>query len=167
MSILSFVYNGLIRKKDFKLSYDVDYIDGKEIPQLVLTEDYTISNLHKGTVHVKSGTLTIRGELQGTLDVQNGSKVIIFGKQNGTVSIDDNGEIIIYGEINGTTSISYGSVVTIEEGGKLAGSLTNNGKLIIRGIFGGSQSGNGKIIIEGCGRIKQPIIKDGIYYYEW
>lgn len=149
------------------MKYGVDYIDGQELPQLVVTEDYIIQDKHIGTVHVESGTLTIKGELNGTLDVQEGSKIVIFGEQHGTVSIDSGAEVIIYGEIHGTTTINYESVVIVEESGKLAGTLENNGKLIIRGVFGGVQSGNGEIVLEGHGQIKQPIIRDGINYYQW
>lgn len=50
------------------MEYGCDYIDGVEIPQMVITDDYTIQDEHRGTVHVEN-ILTIRGVLQGTLDV--------------------------------------------------------------------------------------------------
>lgn len=149
------------------MKYGVDYIDGVEVPQLVVTEDFIIQGMHNGTVHVESGVLTIQGELHGTLHVQNGTKVVIIGKQHGTVSVDSEAIVIVYGELHGTTTIDYGSIVIVEEGGKLAGSLINNGQLIVRGVFGGAQSGNGKLILEGNGHIKQPVIKNGISFYKW
>ncbi|AKA72048.1 hypothetical protein [Clostridium scatologenes] len=149
------------------MKYGVDYIDGVEVPQLIVTDDFTIQGQHEGTVHVESGILTIQGQLDGTLDVQKGVKVFIIGKQNGTVSIESGAEVTVYGELNGTTTIDYGSAVIVEKGGKLAGNLNNNGQLIIRGVFGGAQSGNGKFIIEEGGQIKRPVIKNGISYYQW
>ena len=101
------------------MKYGVDYIDGVEIPQLVVTEDFIIQGKHRGTVHIESGTLTIQGELHGTLDVQKGTKVVIIGEQHGTVSISSGAEVIVYGELHGTTTIDYGSIVIVEEGGKL------------------------------------------------
>lgn len=150
-----------------ELKYGVDYIDGVEVPQLVITEDFVIKGEYRGTVHVESGTLTIQGELYGTLDIQKGAKVIISGEQHGTVSVASGAEVIVYGELHGTTIINCESVVIVEEGGKLAGTLKNEGQLIIRGVFGGAQSGNGKLVLEENGQIKQPIIKNGISYYKW
>jgi len=57
--------------------------------------------------------------------------------------------------------------LVIEETGKLAGTLNNNGKVILRGVFGGARSGNGEFIVEGNGYIKQPVVRDGVSYYQW
>ena len=84
-----------------------------------------------------------------------------------TVSVENNAEVIIVGELHGTTNVcNYGTVI-IEKHGKLAGTLSNNGVVIVRGVFGGAQSGNGELILEGNGYIKQATIKDEINYYEW
>lgn len=138
-----------------------------KVPQMVIENDFTIQGKHNGTIHVENGTLTIQGELYGTLDVQTGAKAIIIGKQHGTVSVENNAEVIIVGELHGTTNVcNYGTVI-IEKHGKLAGTLSNNGVVIVRGVFGGAQSGNGELILEGNGYIKQATIKDEINYYEW
>lgn len=147
--------------------YEYDYIDGKKVQQLIITSDYNLIGKHNGTIHVENGTLTISGELRGTLDVQSSAKVIINGKQNGTISLEPGALVIVYGEINGTTSLDRNSNLVIEAGGKLAGTLANNGTVILRGIFGGARSGQGELILEGNGSIKRPIIKDGISYYQW
>lgn len=149
------------------MKYGFDYIDGRNIPQTVIEDDFTIQGKHNGTVHVKNGTLTIQGELHGTLDVQSSAKVIIIGKQHGTVSVDNDAEVIVVGELHGTTAVSAYGTVIIEAHGKLAGTLHNNGTVIVRGVFGGSQSGQGELILEENGYIKQPTIKNGISYYEW
>jgi hypothetical protein len=148
------------------MSYGYDIIDGIEVPQMVVTKDTIINGTHNGTVHVEQGTLTIIGELDGTLDVQNSAKVVIKGKQNGTVSVNDASTVIVIGELNGTTTVSSGGSVCVEESGKMAGTLTNYGAVIVRGVFGGAQSGH-DVILEGNGYIKQPIIEDGISYYNW
>jgi len=147
--------------------YEMDYIDGKRIEPLVITTDYNLIGEHTGTIHVENGTFTINGKLYGTLDIQNNTKVIIFGKQQGTVSLGNNALLVIHGELYGTTNLDYNSTVIVEEGGKLTGTLANNGTVIVKGVFGGAKSGNGKISVEGNGYIKQPITKDGVSYYQW
>lgn len=149
------------------MEYGFDYIDGVETPQMVITDDYTIQDEHRGTVHVEKGILTIRGVLQGTLDVQKGTSVVIIGKQHGTVSVNDNAKVTIMGELHGTTNVSDDGTVIVEKTGKLAGALHNNGTVIIRGVYGGSQSGSGELILEDNGYIKQPTIRNGVNYYEW
>jgi hypothetical protein len=37
----------------------------------------------------------------------------------------------------------------------------------VRGVFGGARSGDGELILEGAGYIKEPVIRDGVHYYEW
>ena len=147
--------------------YAYDYIDGKHVPPLVITQDTTINGTHNGSVHLENGCLTITGTLNGSLNVQSNTKAIIFGTQNGSVSIDDNALIVVNGSLNGSTHISKYATVVVEKDGKLAGSLSNNGKLIIRGVFGGSKSGHGEVILEGNGYIKQPTIKNDASSYEW
>lgn len=148
------------------MEYDYDYIDGIKVSPMVVKNDTILQGERNGSVHVESGTLTIKGLLNGTLDVQNGAKVIIAGKQNGTVLVANNSEILILGELFGTTVVSEYGTIIIETHGKLAGTLNNNGTVIIRGVFGGAQSGQGKIVFEKNGYIKQPIIKNGINCYE-
>ena len=46
------------------------------------------------------------------------------------------------------------------------GSLNNQGTTIVRGIYGGSYEGN-SIILEDSGYIKNPIVKNGVNYYEF
>lgn len=149
------------------MKYGFDCIDGRDVPQTVIEDDFTIQGKHDGTVHVENGTLTIQGELHGTLDVQSGAKAIIIGKQYGTVSVANNAEIVIFGELHGTTNVSVHGTAVVEAHGKLAGTLSNNGTVIVRGVFGGAQSGHGELILEENGYIKQPVIKNGMNYYEW
>ena len=144
-----------------------DIMDGIKVPQLVLREDTLIDQVHKGTVIVESGTLTLRGTIKGTLSVSPGASAIIYGKQSGTVSVSAGALVIVHGKISGSVSLSHGSKLIIEEGGALAGSLTNNGMLILRGVFGGASSGNGSLVIEGNGFEKTPDIRDGVHYYTW
>ena len=149
------------------MEYGFDYIDGVEVPQMVVKNDFAIQGSHSGTVHVENGTLTIYGELHGTLDVQRAASVIIIGKQHGTVSVKNNAKVTVIGELHGTTNVESLGTIVVEETGKLAGTLCNNGIVIVRGVFGGAQSGNGDLILEGNGYIKQPTIKNGMNYFEW
>lgn len=83
------------------------------------------------------------------------------------MSVEDAARVIIYGELNGTTSIMPGGQITVEQSGKLAGTCNNEGTVVIAGVFGGAQSGSGRWVLEETGRIKQPQIKNGAYYYKW
>ncbi len=150
-----------------KDSYDYDIIDGKSVPPIVITNDHIIRDTHRGTVHVEAGTLQLDGVIQGTLDVQSDAQVIISGKQKGTVSVAARATVRVKGAIEGTTTIHQGGCIIIEDSGKLAGTLANDGIFILRGVFGGARSGDGDFRIEGNGYIKKPVIRDGVYYYEW
>lgn len=150
-----------------KHSYEYDEIDGRLVPPLVITSDYILKGTHQGTVHVESGTLHLRGILQGTLDVQSGANAVITGEQQGTVAIASGANVAVLGAIQGTTSLERGANLVIEDSGKLAGTLANDGLVVLRGVFGGARSGSGQLRIEGKGYIKKPVVRDGIHYYEW
>lgn len=148
--------------------YGYDIINGEKVPQLVVTDDYEIFGKHSGTVHVENGTLFISGKLSGTLIVYEGASAIINigGKQSGTVSLYEGAIVQIKGNLSGTTSIPLGAKIVIEESARMVGTTTNNGLVVIRGVFAGATSGNGEFIIEGNGYIKEPTIRNGIHYYE-
>lgn len=147
--------------------YGFDIINGEEVPQLVITENYEIIGKHLGTVHVEKGTLFIKGELSGTLVIYEGASVVINtgGKQSGTVSVYEGATIQIKGKLSGTSTIHSGAEIIIGENAEMTGTTTNNGLIIIRGVFSGATSGNGEFRVEGNGYIKEPTIRDGVYYY--
>src|SRR5690349_5609103 len=118
-----------------------DIIHGRRVPQTVISTDHEISGTHVGTVHVEAGRLTLAGVIQGTLNVHSGASALIQGNQHGTVSVDDGAEVIVTGAINGTTSVHHGGRLVVERDGRLAGTLSNEGTVIIRGVFGGASSG--------------------------
>ena len=147
--------------------YNHDWIDGRQVPPLVIHENYVLNYAHAGSVHVESGRFKLAGVLQGSLDIQSGVSAIITGTQQGSVSIASGSVVTVYGAIEGSTNVESGGTLIIEEGGKLSGSLANHGKVILRGLFGGNNIGAGELKIEDKGRIIQPIVKDGINYYEF
>lgn len=149
-------------------NYPDDLIDGRRAPPKVITSDETISGEHKGTVHVEAGHLTLTGRIAGTLILHPGSRATITGKQNGTLQLSSGVTCTVTGEINGTTNVERDATVIIEAGGKLAGTLANDGLVVVRGVFGGAQSGRGELRIEDQGNIKKPKqISEGVYVYEW
>lgn len=150
-----------------KHKYEHDNINGQLVPPLVISDDYVLTGIHPGTVHVEAGTLRIQGTLQGTLDVQSNANAIVIGKQQGTVAIAPNATVIVEGELQGTACVDRGATLVVEPSGKLAGTLSNDGLIILRGVFGGAQSGAGELRLEGGGYIKQPVLRNGISYYEW
>lgn len=147
--------------------YEMDYIDGRKVPPMVINEDYVLVGEHSGTIHVEEGTLVIQGKNSGTLDVQAGTKVEVLGEQSGSTYIAAGAEVVVRGIMSGSTTISSGSSIIVEEKGRLSGSLRNEGTLIIRGVFGGARSGDGEIIIEDNGYIKEPVTRNGMTYYQW
>jgi hypothetical protein len=144
-----------------------DHLHGRLVPQTIIDTDHTLSGTHHGTVTVKSGNFRLLGALNGTLVIEDGVSAEIRGAQNGTVSIGRGARVVIFGAINGTVDVAESAIVTIEQGGRLAGCLENDGLVIVRGVFGGPQSGSGELRLEGGGRIKQPVVRDGVSYYEW
>ncbi|MCJ8293112.1 MAG: hypothetical protein MJK15_01780 [Colwellia sp.] len=142
-----------------------DYINGEKVPQTFIHEDYELVGTHNGTVNVESGKFILHGKLQGTLCLNSNEPTEIYGEQQGTVSLSGNSHVFVNGTIQGTTTIPYGATLIIESTGKLQGTLSNDGTVILRGVFGGVTSGTGQIITEGNGYIKEPVVRNGINYY--
>jgi cytoskeletal protein CcmA (bactofilin family) len=147
--------------------YGFDIMDGREVPRLVVTGDYTLSRTHQGGVHVESGQFRLEGTLQGSLDLQCGAAALIRGTQQGSVAVAEGAIAVVTGAIQGSVHVYSGGTVIIEGTGRLAGSLSNDGEVVVRGVFGGSYSGDGQLRLEGDGHIKQPRVRDGVSYYEW
>lgn len=147
--------------------YGFDIMDGQEVPRLVISGDYILSGTHQGGVHVEAGQFRLDGSLQGSLDLQTGVNASICGSQQGSVSIAAGAVLTVTGAIQGSTHVERGGHVIIEPSGRLAGSLTNYGEVVVRGVFGGSYTGDGDMRLEGDGYIKQPVVRDGASYYEW
>ncbi len=146
-------------------SYDI--IDGVKTPPTIINDDFELTEIHKGSVNVKAGKFKLLGVLQGSLAIHSNELAEISGTQQGSVHIARNCRVTISGKIQGSVNLEQGAILVIEESGKLAGSLHNNGKVILEGVFGGAQSGAGEIIIQGNGYIKEPRIENGAHYYEW
>lgn len=147
--------------------YPNDIIDGHEVPPLVITSDHVLTGVHDGTVHVGDGHFELRGRLQGTLVLHPGVRATISGTQAGTVNVGQGVELVVTGAIEGTANLQGGALLVVEARGKLAGTLRNDGRVVVRGVFGGARSGLGEFVFEDEGYEKQPTIRDGIRYYNW
>lgn len=147
--------------------YSNDIIDGRELPPLVITGDQVLAGVHIGTVHVQAGALNLVGTIRGTLILHPRTRAVISGTQAGTISIGAGSTVIVTGAIEGTTHVEPHSTVVIEPGAKLAGSLHNDGLVVLRGVFGGARSGAGELRIEDQGRIKMPRVEGNVHYYDW
>lgn len=144
-----------------------DIIDGKRVPGKILTENQTLLGTHQGSITVRNCTLVISGALHGSLSVEGGGNVLIEGTHKGSTSVSEKSLIKIFGKCQGSMNIGPFSQVVIQPSGMLQGSINNNGKMIIRGVFGGACSGRGETSVEGNGYIKQPRIENGVHYYDW
>lgn len=148
-------------------NYPNDIINGEEVPQLVITSDQDLMGVHHGTIQVESGHLHIQGENHGTLTLHPGSAATISGEQHGTVSISSGASVTVLGALHGTTDVSPHASLVVEATGKLAGTLSNDGSVVVRGVFGGARSGQGSLRFEGNGYEKAPTVRDGVHFYEW
>lgn len=148
-------------------AYGFDLMNNREVPKLVVSGDYTLAGTHQGSVHVESGKFGLEGTLHGSLDLQSGVTAFIRGTQQGSVSVAEGAVVVVAGAIEGSVHVCPGGAVTIEDTGRLAGSLHNDGEVVVRGVFGGSYLGDGQFRLEGDGYIKRPIVRDGVSYYEW
>ncbi len=147
--------------------YPDDLIGGEIVPPLVIRGNHVISGEHKGTVYVEKGKLVIDGTHNGTLNVMKSACTEINGQQHGRVNIEEDAKVTVCGAIEGTTTLEEGSILVLEEGGRVSGSLFNAGNVVIRGVFGGVINGSGEMKVEDGGQIKKPIVKDGIIFFEW
>jgi hypothetical protein len=43
-------------------------MNGREVPPLVIREDYVLTGIHAGSVYVESGEFTLAGVIQGSLE---------------------------------------------------------------------------------------------------
>ena len=143
--------------------------EGGDTPPLIVSSNQTLSKDFEGSVLVKAGHFVLAKDvtISGNLSVQRGASASIEGTQSGSVDVERGAALEVMGDIEGSVSISEGSSVIIQPSGKLAGSLENDGSLVIRGVFGGSQTGSGKVSLEGHGHIKKPTIEDGMNVYRW
>lgn len=146
--------------------YGVDLFGDEERPRLVIAGDYVLAGCHQGSVHVELGQLSLEGILQGSLDVQTGVAALIHGTVQGSVRVASGSRVVVTGGIEGSTHVESGGFLTIESGGKLAGSLVNYGTVLVRGVFGGASRGH-RVRLEGAGYIKQPVVRNGVSFYEW
>jgi cytoskeletal protein CcmA (bactofilin family) len=144
-----------------------DIIDGKRVPPTVISEDRVMRN-HVGTVRVEGGDFRLVGKLDGSLHLSPGIRATIDGRQHGSVHVASGAEVSVNGHIEGSVHIEHGASVTVQPRGRVAGSLHNEGVLLVRGVFGGSRSGQGEVRLEGAGYIKPPkILADGSHVYHW
>ncbi len=143
-----------------------DIIDGREVPPTIVTKDFTLVGTHKGSIIVEGGTATILGRLEGSFHVDPGLSAIINGTVAGSVHLSQGAKAVVHGAIEGSAHVAHTALLVVEAGGKHAGSLHNDGEVIVRGVFGGSITGRPPIL-EGNGTIKRPRIEDGVAIYEW
>lgn len=142
--------------------------NGEEFEQLVATGNHVMRGTYRGGVCVEEGaTFELLGDLHGSLWVHESAIAVIAGQHHGSVHVDRSALVRLAGKLNGSVHVSAGARVDIEAQGRLAGSIHNDGLIVLRGAFGGTQSGNGDLKLEDGGYIKQPSVRDGIRYYEW
>lgn len=98
----------------------------------------------------------------------SGAALTIYGKLAGSVAIDPGARVSVLGALDGSVQVESGAELTVEEGARLAGSLDNSGRVVVRGVFGGERAGTGQFLLEGKGYVKTPqVTEDGSRIYRW
>ncbi|WP_339304486.1 hypothetical protein NST33_18315 [Paenibacillus sp. FSL L8-0435] len=124
-------------------------INGLEQQPFIIETDTTISSGYKGRLIVKSGTLTLKGEIIGSLEIHNNADATIRGNVIGTIGVFDGGNITIYNSVDGSLKIDSGGKATVESGGRVTGNIVNYGRAVLKGTLHGEQLGSEKVIIKG------------------
>jgi cytoskeletal protein CcmA (bactofilin family) len=146
----------------------VDFINGREVPPTIVVQDHVLCGTHQGSVVVEAGAFHLVGNLQGSLSLKPGVSCLITGAQAGSVHVSARVSVIVRGRIDGPMDVDRGGEVVLERGARFAGSLHNDGLVVVRGVFGGAQSGDGELRLEDGGSIKQPTrIVNGTTVYVW
>ena len=141
--------------------------DKYRAPLVLRGARHSIDGVHLGPVAVVSGCLHLNGTIQGSLSIGVGASAMITGVQHGPVSLAEGALVIVTGAIEGSATVSPGAALKVEASGKLAGTLRNDGMVILRGAFGGARLGDGELRIEPGGRIKEVEIRNGQRVYDW
>jgi hypothetical protein len=144
-----------------------DIIDGRRLPPTVFTEDHVLTGNHRGSVRVDGGALELVGKVQGSLWLATGASVELRGTLEGSAHLASGSTVDVIRAIEGSVHVEPGARVVVESSGRIAGSLHNEGVVIVRGVFGGSRSGAGEFRLEDHGWVKQPRIEDGVPIYDW
>jgi hypothetical protein len=145
--------------------YSGELIGGEIVAPLVVRDRYVITGEHKGTIYVEAGSLRIEGASSGALKIKPGSEVEVCGSHLGPVYIEQGSKVSVTGAMQGTTTVGPGSVLVVEKGGTVDGSLFNHGSVTLRGVFGGVITGGGQVNIDG-GEMKKPVLRDGFIYFQ-
>ena len=138
------------------------------MPPLVVREDHVLVGVHEGSVYVEAGRFELVGVLQGSLHLSGGAPVFITGTHQGSLHVSARSLLTVSGAVQGSTHVESDAEVIVESGGKLAGSLHNDGQVLIRGVFGGTKFGLGSLVFESGGYEKMPTRSgDGTRVYDW
>lgn len=84
---------------------------------------------------------TWSGHTQFAVTVATGATLAISGTHEGSVTIDSLGTVIVTGDIVGPIEIRVAGTLVIEEGGRVAGSISNFGSVTNRGLRAGRVDG--------------------------
>ncbi len=123
---------------------------------LVLDRDHTLTGVHHGGVRVMSGSFVMVGTLHGGLDVRATGTALIVGWHRGVVAVAGGALVIVTGTLDGAVYITQGGRLVVDPGGRLNGSIDNDGLLTVRGTVDGPRSGRGEVRVERGGTLRNP-----------
>lgn len=152
---------------------DIFIADGSERRQdpWVIGEDQQLAGPHSGSICVHDGaefTIGLRAHHSGSLTFRTGSVGRIVGKHSGSLYVANGARVEVSGDQSGSTHVEAGALLSVEQGGKLAGSLYVAGQIENRGVRGGSVSlAGGEIRDLDRGTVKEPTQRNGMTFYQW
>lgn len=131
--------------------------------------DHPLNSLHSyGSVCVHVGArLIVRGVQNGSVSSRPTATGVVRGTVNGSVTVAEGGRVEVVGSINGSVHVEEGGLNHIAPSGKLAGSLHVNGVIENEGVRGGPVTGYGDVRDVGTGRVRQPVVENGVIAYRW
>jgi hypothetical protein len=145
-----------------------DIVDGVEVPRRVVETDEQVVGTHQRSICVEAGAhLEIVGTQQGSVTFQPGSTGSIIGQLQGSLHVATGAVVTVSGRQDGSVHVARGGVLKIEPGGRVAGSLHNDGVIENAGTRGGHLSGEGTLHDLDGATVRQPVVKDGSTYYVW
>lgn len=148
--------------------HTLDFFGSERRPPLVIEEAHALQGSHQGSVCVHEGAhLDLLGTQNGSVSLRPNSTVALIGTHNGSLHVSEGSRVEITGAQNGSVHVDAGGTVLVGPTGKLAGSLHVDGVILNEGIRGGSVHGPGEVRDVNGGRVKQPVVENGMSVYRW
>lgn len=86
-------------------------------------------------------TVVIDGVHEGPIELETGGTLEVRGEVRGAVTIGSLATVLVFGDLIGSVDIRVAGTLIVEEGGRIAGPVTNFGSFTNRGLRAGRVEG--------------------------